>query len=237
MRAATPNERPSSERGRLSVDIRIVEDPARAAAELLAEHARAGANLALSGGGTVGRAYATAARLQPRWRDVHAWFGDERAVRPSDERSNYRLVREKLVDALAVPPEVHRVRGELPAEEAAALYSEELAGITLDLALNGIGPDGHTASLFPGSPALAETDRRAVAAEAGLEPLVPRVTLTTPMFGSCGLLVYLVDGDAKADAVRRTFAAEPSAETPASLVRGRATVALLDRAAASLLDG
>ena len=221
----------------MSVDIRIVEDPGRAAAELLAEHAQAGANLALSGGGTVGRAYSAAARLQPRWRDVHAWFGDERAVQPTDQRSNYRLVRETLLDALAVPPEVHRVRGELPAEEAAALYGEKLTGITLELALNGIGPDGHTASLFPGSPALAETDRLAVAAEAGLEPFVPRVTMTTPMFEGCRLLVYLADGDAKAEAVRRAFAAEPSAETPASLVRGLTTVALLDRAAAARLDG
>jgi len=221
----------------MSVDVRVLEDPARAAAELLAEHAHAGANLALSGGTTVGRAYATATRLQPRWRDVHAWFGDERAVPPSDPRSNYRLVRETLLDALAVPPEVHRVRGELPVEEAAALYNEELTGITLELALNGIGPDGHTASLFPGSPALGETDRRAVDAEATLEPFVPRVTMTTPMFASCGLLVYLVEGEAKADAVRRAFAAEPSAETPASLVRGRPVEHRHGGAAAARLDG
>jgi 6-phosphogluconolactonase len=219
----------------MKVDLRVVEDPARAAGELLAEAAVSGAQLALSGGSTVGRAYEAAARLQNRWRDVHVWFGDERAVPPQDERSNYRLVRETLVDALGSPPELHRIRGERPAEEAAQLYDTELEDVTLDLALNGIGADGHTASLFPGAAGLDETKRRAVAAEPGLDPLVPRVTLTPPVFAACGLLVYLVSGAEKADAVRRAFAADPSPATPASLVRGRATVALLDPAAASLL--
>jgi 6-phosphogluconolactonase len=221
----------------VSVDIRVVDDPAHAAAELLAEHAVAGAHLAFSGGTTVGQAYELAARLQPGWAGVQAWFGDERVVPPDDDRSNYRLVREKLLDALAVPPAVHRVRGELPAEEAAALYDDELDGITLNLALNGIGADGHTASLFPNAPVLEEQRRHAVAAEPGLDPFVPRVTMTPPMFADSRLLVYLVTGEAKADAVRRSFAGEPSADTPASLVRGRTTIAVLDRGAASLLDG
>jgi 6-phosphogluconolactonase len=220
----------------MTVDVRVLDDPARAAAELLAERAVPGAHFALSGGNTVGVSYEFAARLQPRWRDVEIWFGDERAVPPDDERSNYRLVRTRLIDALALPPQVHRIAGELPAEEAAASYDAELATVTLDLALNGIGADGHTASLFPGAPALAETRRRAVAAEPRLEPLVPRVTMTPPVFGACRLLLYLVSGEEKADAVRRAFAAPPSADTPASLVRGRETLALLDRAAASLLD-
>jgi 6-phosphogluconolactonase len=219
----------------MTVDVRVVDDPARAAAELLAEHAVAGAHLALSGGTTVGQAYELAARLQPDWADVQVWFGDERAVPPDDERSNYRLVRERLLDALTVPPAVHRVRGELPAEEAAALYDEELEGVVLDLALNGIGADGHTASLFPNASALEERGRRAVAAEPGLDPFVPRVTMTPPMFGESRLLVYLVAGEGKAEAVRRSLADEPSADIPASLVRGRTTVALLDAAAASLL--
>jgi 6-phosphogluconolactonase len=217
------------------VDIRVSDDPARAAAELLAEAAVPGAHLALSGGSTVGNAYAAAALVQPRWRDVHVWFGDDRAVPPDDERSNYRLVRETLLDALAVPPEVHRIRGELGAQEAAARYEDELAGVTLDLALNGIGPDGHTASLFPNASALEERARRTVAAAAGLEPFVPRVTLTPPVFADAALLVYLVAGESKAESVRRALADEPSPATPASLVRGRTTVALLDEAAAALL--
>ena len=219
----------------MTVDIRVVDDPARAAAELLAGHAVGGAHLALSGGTTVGKAYELAAQLRRDWADVQAWFGDERAVPPDDERSNYRLVREKLLDALAVPPAVHPLRGDLPAKEAAALYDDELEGVVLDLALNGIGADGHTASLFPNAPGLEERRRRAVAAEPGLDPFVQRVTMTPPMFGDSRLLVYLVAGEGKAEAVRRSLAGEPSADTPASLVRGRTTVALLDAAAASLL--
>jgi len=144
-------------------------------------------------------------------------------------------VRESLLDALAAAPVVHRIRGELGADAAADLYDGELAGVTLDLALNGLGADGHTASLFPHAPALAETERRAVAADPGLEPLVPRVTLTPPVFAACGLLVYLVTGAEKAGAVRRAFAAEPDPATPASLVRGRETIVVLDAAAASAL--
>ena len=156
-------------------------------------------------------------------------------VPPSDSRSNYRLVRTTLLDSLSRSPEVHRVRGERPAEEAAALYDEELDGVTLDLALNGIGPDGHTASLFPASPALGERERRAVAVEAALEPFVPRVTMTPRVFAETGVLVYLVTGEAKAPAVKAAFADEPSPATPASGIRGRTTIAILDAAAASLL--
>ena len=219
----------------MTVDVRVSDDPARAAGELLAEAAVSCAHVALSGGGTVGRAHEAAALLQPDWSGVHAWFGDDRAVPPDHEHSNYRLARETLFDALARPPEVHRVRGELGAAEAAARYDAELDDVVLDLALNGIGPDGHTASLFPGAPGLEERERRAVAAEAGLEPFVERVTMTPPVFAGARLLVYLVAGEGKAQAVRAAFAGEPSAETPASLVRGRETVALLDPAAASLL--
>jgi len=219
----------------LTVDIRVEDDPARSAAELLAEAAAAGGHVALAGGSTPARAYELAALLQPDWSGTQVWFGDERVVPPDDGRSNYRLVRTTLLDALARPPETHRIRGELPAEEAAALYDGELADVTLDLAVGGLGRDGHTASLFPGAPALTERERRAVAAEAGLEPFVPRVTMTPPVFAAARLLVYLATGEGKAEAARRAFAAEPSAEVPASLVRGIRTVALLDAAAASRL--
>jgi 6-phosphogluconolactonase len=216
----------------VNVEIRVVDDPPRAAAELLVE---AAGHVALSGGSTPGVAYELAAALRPDWSRLHVWFGDDRAVPPDDERSNLRLARETLLDRLDTQPEVHRIEGELGAEKAAARYDEELAGVTLDLALNGIGPDGHTASIFPGAPALDERQRRAVAAEARLEPLVPRVTLTPPVFAEARLLVYLVTGEAKAAAARRAFADEPSRDTPASLVRGRETVAILDAAAAALL--
>ena len=214
------------------VDVRVVDDPARAVAELLADTR---GEVALSGGGTVGRAYSLAASLRPDWSGVRAWFGDDRAVPPEHEHSNYRLVRETLLEAVKVAPDVRRVEGELGVEEAARRYDEELEGVTLDLALNGIGPDGHTASLFPRAPALEERSRRAVSAEAGLEPFVPRVTMTPPLFAAARLLVYLVSGEEKAEAVRRAFAEPPSPATPASLIRGVETVAILDREAAALL--
>jgi 6-phosphogluconolactonase len=214
------------------VEIHVVDDPARTVAELLTASAR---HIALSGGSAPGPAYELAAQLRPDWSGVHVWFGDERAVRPDDERSTYRLVKETLLDGLTAQPELHRVRGELGAEEAADLYDAELAGVTLDLALNGIGPDGHTASLYPNSPSLDEQKRRAVAAEAKLEPFVPRVTMTPPVFAAAELLVYLVRGDDKAEAVHRAFADHPSPETPASLIRGRKTIAILDSGAGRLL--
>jgi 6-phosphogluconolactonase len=219
----------------VTAELRVVDDVAEAAAEVLAEAARAGGHVALSGGGTVGRAYGRAAELAPDWGSVEVWWGDDRAVPPDDPDSNYRLVREHLLDRLEVQPVVHRIHGELGPDAAALRYDRELDGTVLDLALNGIGPDGHTASLYPFAPALEERERRVVAVEAGLEPWVPRVTMTPPVFAQAALLVYVVEGEAKAEAVRRAFGEAPSPATPASLIRGRRTVAILDPAAASLL--
>ncbi len=217
------------------VAIHIVKEPERLAAGWLVRFASAGGQIALSGGSSVGTVYEAAAELLPEWPDAHVWFGDDRAVPPDDERSNYRLAQETLLARLATPPEVHRIHGELGAGEAAERYDRELDGVTLDLALNGIGPDGHTASLFPAAPALEERERRAVAAEAGLEPFVERVTMTPPVFASARLLLYLVTGESKAEAVRRAFADQPGPETPAGLIRGVETIAILDVAAAALL--
>jgi 6-phosphogluconolactonase len=222
-------------------DVRIVvasdeEEAAREAAQWLARAAADGADIALSGGGTVGRTHELTAELHPDWSAATVWFGDDRAVPPDDERSNYRLARLTLLDRLERgPAAVHRIRGELGAEAAAEEYDALLEGVELELALNGIGPDGHTASLFPRAPALEERRRRAVAAEAGLEPFVPRVTLTPPVFAATRELVYLVVGAAKAEVVRLAFAAMPDPAIPASVVRGRRTTAILDQPAASLL--
>ncbi len=131
---------------------------------------------------------------------------------------------------------VHRVRGELTPEQAAAEYDAALEGVALEFALMGMGPDGHTASLFPNASTLDETERRAVAAEAGMEPFVPRVTMTRPVLAAARTMVYLVTGEAKAEAVERAFAQPPAPDTPASLVRGQRTIAILDRAAALRLE-
>ena len=216
------------------VAIHIVEQWDLLAAGWLVRFAVAGGNVAVSGGST-GRVYEQAAKLLPNWSRAQLWFCDERVVPPNDELSNFRLLQETLLVGVDAPPQVHWINGELDPEEAAAQYDEELRGVTLDVALMGIGTDGHTASLFPNAPALDEQERRAVAAEPGLEPFVPRVTMTPPVFAATGLLVYLATGEAKAEAVRRAFAEEPSPATPASLIRGSETIAILDAAAASLL--
>jgi 6-phosphogluconolactonase len=205
-----------------------------AAAQELAGAARGGLHIALSGG-SVGSAFTGAAGEEPNWSRAEVWWSDERCVPPDDPRSNYRLARENLLDRLSQPPRaVHRVEGERGPQQAADLYDEEVDDVRLGLAFQGIGPDGHTASLFPNAPALEEHDRRAVAVH---RDDVERVTLTLPVLCAAETVLFLAFGEAKADAIRRAFAEEPSRETPASLVRsaeGR-TVVLLDRAAAARL--
>lgn len=222
------------------VELLVFDDAelaAEAAVSWIGEAVDAGGHIGLSGGSGPRPAYERAGALRPDWGRVDLWWIDERCVPPADGRSNYRTIRESLLDRLARPPAVvHRVRGELPPEEAAAEYDAALDGVTLALALMGIGPDGHTASLFPNAPALEETKRRAVAAEAAMDPFVPRVTMTRPVLAASATMVYLVTGEAKAEAVERAFDGPPSPATPASLVRGRRTVALLDRAAVSRLS-
>ena len=222
-----------------AVDLRVVgtaEEAAEAAARLIAEAASAGGHIGVSGGSGPRPAYERAGILRPDWGGVELWWIDERCVPPADGRSNYRVVRESLLDGLSRPPaEVHRIRGELEPEEAAAEYDQALEGVTLSLAVMGVGPDGHTASLFPSSPALDETQRRAIAAEAGMEPFVPRVTLTRTALDEARTMVFLITGEVKAEAVGRAFRDAPSPDTPASLVRGIETIAIVDRAAAAHL--
>jgi 6-phosphogluconolactonase len=148
------------------------------------------------------------------------------------------MARESLLDRLAATPAaVHRIRGELEAGDAAARYERELGGRELDLVLLGLGPDGHTASLFPRSPALDERERRVVPADPGLEQWVPRVTLTIPALEAARVILFLATGLDKSDAAARAFAGDPSSETPASLVRSAEgeTMAILDREAAAKL--
>lgn len=203
------------------------------AAGLLADAADRGGHLALSGGSTPRRAYELAAELAPDWGAVDLWLVDERLVPPDDDRSNLRLVRETLVDRVPVVPRLHPVETSLAGGDAAAAYSRALDGVVLDLALLGLGEDGHTASLFPHAASLDEREARAVSAAPGLEPFVERVTMTIPVLARARLLVFLVTGGNKAEAARRAFAEPPSHAIPASLVRSHAgrTVAILDPAA------
>jgi 6-phosphogluconolactonase len=220
-------------------ELNVVGDPAAAVGELLAERALRGGSIVLTGGSTPGKAYEHAAARAPDWSKVELWWGDERCVPPDDERSNYRLAKETLLDRLAAhPAEVHRIRGELEPAVAAAEYDEALEGRTLDLLLLGMGPDGHVASLFPASPQLAVEDRRATSGPAGLEPWVDRVTLTMPMLRAAGEIVFLVSGEGKADAVANAFGGEITPQTPASLVLlTTSTVRVfLDRPAAAKLE-
>jgi 6-phosphogluconolactonase len=131
---------------------------------------------------------------------------------------------------------VHRIKGELGKDKAAAAYELELGATVFDLELLGIGKDGHVASLFPNAPTLQQS-KRVLPAEPGLEPFVDRVTLSIPTLNSAREIVFALSGAEKAEAARRAFAAAPSPDTPASLVRandGR-TTAILDRAAAARL--
>jgi len=225
----------------VSVDLIVLDDAAtaaRRAGELLAEAARSGGHIALSGGTSPELAHETAATLEPDWSAVELWWGDERCVPPEDERSNYAMAKRTLIDRLEVPPaRVHRVRGELDPEAAASEYDAALRGVRLRLNVLGLGPDGHTASLFPHAPSLHERERLAVAAEPGLDPRVMRVTMTPPMLANADCVLFLVTGQEKADAVRRAFEEPADDATPASRIRAHdgQTIALLDRPAASRL--
>jgi 6-phosphogluconolactonase len=224
------------------MDVELVVTPdaaaaAAAAAALLVDTAANGGSLVLAGGSTPRRAYELAAASHSDWGGVDVWFGDDRCVPADDPRSNQMLVREALLDRLVCVPTVHPIPTELSAVEAAAAYDAALRDEPLDLVLLGLGPDGHTASLFPGAPTLDIRDRLAVAAEPGLAPFVERVTLTIPALESGMHVVFLAVGGAKADAVSRAFGEQPSGTTPASLVRSLrgTTTVILDRSAASLL--
>jgi 6-phosphogluconolactonase len=224
------------------VEVVIAEDAeaaARIVGERLAEQARSGGDVALTGGSTPRRAYEIAAELEPDWSRVALWWGDERCVSPTDERSNYGMAREALLDRLRKPPAtVHRMQGELGATHGAEAYTRELAGHdTFDVVLLGLGPDGHVASLYPNQPTLDATERGAIGAEAHLEPFVDRITLTLPVLRAAREILFLVAGEEKAAAAAAAFGGAPTKEVPGSLVRAELgqTRAVLDRAAASRL--
>lgn len=223
------------------------------AAELLIQNAQASIaargnfTVALSGGSTPRALYTRlAAEFSMRidWNSVHLFWGDERCVPPDHADSNYRMTRESL--RVPIPKEnIHRIHGELTPELAAEEYENQLRSFftetpRFDLILLGMGDDGHTASLFPDSPALKESTRWAIPVEHRVPPppFVPRVTLTLPVINNAQEVVFLVTGSGKAPRVSEILGnASPSAELPARAVHpinGKLSW-LLDTSAAALL--
>lgn len=215
--------------------------------------------VALSGGSTPEPLFEALARPELRsavaWESTRLFWADERCVPPDHPDSNYRLARATLLEAVGVPAErVHRMRGEEPdPERAAARYEREMREVLspepgslprLDLVLLGIGADGHTASLFPGSDAVAERDRLAVAvrsSETAMQPpIVDRITLTPPAINAARDVLFLVTGERKAPAVAAVLEGprEPERWPAQSVDPVEGSVAwLLDTAAASDLAG
>jgi 6-phosphogluconolactonase len=233
----------------VSARIEVVQDPGRAVSAILLSAVLAGGHVVLTGGSTPRQAYQ---ELSSAVRELGIdmggtvfWFGDERCVPPDDERSNYRLAKEALFDPLegVARAEVRRIPGELGPFEAADAYERELEAAdrpTFDLVLLGLGPDGHTASLFPDQPTVQERSRLVVGVpEAGLEPFLPRVSLTLPALAKTHRMVFLVEGEAKAEAVAAAFGpqARPDPHVPASMVAPimNDLLVLLDPGAASRL--
>ncbi len=233
----------------------LAEEAARrfVAAARAAIAARGRFTVALSGGSTPKALFRLLAASPWRdridWANVHLYWGDERTVPPSDEQSNYRMTRENLLDHVAIPAgQIHRIVAENPEPEATAdAYATTLRqtfGLAagefprFDLIHLGLGTEGHTASLFPGSPALAETTRLVAAPwVAKLDSF--RITLTPPVINAAREVQFLAAGAEKA-AIVRTILRGPRNpdEYPAQIVAPQAgkLVWLLDEAAAKELD-
>ena len=211
-----------------------LEETARAAADFLlpraqqALEAQGSLTLALSGGSTPRALYAHMRHWPLPWHKVQLCFGDERCVPPQHPESNARMVREALLGPAGIPEaQLHRMRGELPPERAAREYEHTLRGIfgaavsvpQFDIMLLGLGTDGHTASLFPHSPALAE-QRAWVAANVVPGQPLARITLTYPVLNAARLVLFLVSGEDKAHALREVLEGEqPGDSIPARSVR------------------
>lgn len=218
--------------------VEVLEDPAAAVADLLVDTAASGGHVVLTGGSSPKRAYELAAHGD--WGGATVWYGDERCIPEGHEWSNHGMAETALLSKLDPRPEVLRMEGELGPDAGAdayeALVRERLGDEPRwDLLLLGLGPDSHCASLFPGKPEVEVTDRLVVGVpEAGMEPQVPRISLTLPAINAARHVVFLVTGESKRDAVRRAFGEDADMSSPAAHVRprdGELTV-YLDRAAA-----
>jgi 6-phosphogluconolactonase len=207
--------------------------------------ARGVCHIALSGGSTPKRMFQLlASRELPG--AIEWWWGDERTVPPDHADSNYRMAKENLIQPLGIAPtRVHRMRGEGPDFDAAARDYEEAVVAALgsppvfDLVLLGMGPDGHTASLFPGSPALRVTDRWVVANPVDspvAKGKTTRITLTAPAINAARHLRFAVAGADKADTLHAVLeGARDPMKYPSQLIASVDLVWHVDEAAAAKL--
>lgn len=199
--------------------------------------------LCMTGGSTPEGMYKILAARHLPWERVHIFWGDERFVPAGDPLSNARMTCRALIDHVPIPSaHVHKIPTATSGpDESAAAYEAELkrfygaetldpAKPLFDVVLNGMGDDGHTASLFPGAPSLDERSKWVVAAEPGMDPRVPRVTLTFPVLESCQSSVFLVAGAAKKDTLKKVLA---GMDFPAARLKPCGTLSwLVDKAAA-----
>ncbi len=184
----------------------------------------------LSGGSTPRALYQRLSRADHKWDQVEFFFGDERCVPREDERSNARMAYEALLSK--VPSRVYPMNGQDCDAESYERTLRDRFGhdLRFDLAIYGLGPDGHTASLFPGRPEVEVTDRWVVRVpEAGLEPFVPRISLTVRALSAAKLGVFLVAGADKRAALRSLLAGE---DIPAARLTPERLVIVADDAAA-----
>ncbi len=183
-------------------------------------------HIALSGGTTPKRAYELLGGIQGTWSHVHLWLADERCVPDDHPDSNARMIDESLLSALRAQdgPHLHPVRGELEPEDAAWLYGRELL-LTMgerpvfDLVLLGMGPDGHTASLFPGRPEASAHEAPVIGVRDAPKPPPERISLTLPVLREARFTLLLVTGAEKREALGRLRAGD-EALPPARLGDG-----------------
>jgi 6-phosphogluconolactonase len=207
-------------------ELRVVDHVPRAFLALVVEEAPT--SLALSGGSTARESYELLAVADVDWSEVDVFFGDERWVPVDDPESNEGAARQAFIDQVH-PRAVRSMRNAGDTiEEAADAYDRLLREHgSLDLVHLGLGPDGHTASLFPGSPALEERERLVVATGDDLHPH-PRLTVTFPALAQSRLAVFSVAGEGKREALERVKAGD---DLPAARVSAERVIWLVDEAA------
>lgn len=211
--------------------------PQKVAARIAAELPAAD-SVVLTGGTTAEKIYRPLAETSVGLAGKKIFFSDERCVPPDDDASNHAMARRTLLDT-AGADDVHRMRGEDPPPEAARLYSEDVrvaAPEGFDLLLLGMGADCHVGAMFPGSPALAETE--VLCAEVDRPDGMKGLTLTPPAMLTAKKILLLVSGAGKAEAVARVIHSQDRVEDcPARLLADHPDVTfLLDEGAASALD-